>query len=318
MFLTTGLASLWLFQTDTHRPHPVSVEVPPDIVPTPVAAIPKNELQEQFFDCVDRDDELFYEGYEVRRITETIMDEFTDRPMDVSYVVVKRHGKTIAKFDGVYYSMGNSAEFGLCNLLGDKARQLVIALTIPRGGRHWIVSLYPEFRVLFDSYDYGVGRELEDSSAVDIDKDGVFEISLPKVSFYGLKGLQSVSETPLTEIVFKYDAKRMKYLPANHLFVDHALRTWNSDEEKDSYQYHRFNYLLDHVFAGKEKEGWASFNEHCPAEDKEQMRARIKAILRNDPVYKYIYQKNSSSAPAGRVEEAQLPEPQDPNKEFHE
>ncbi len=153
------------------------------------------------------------------------------------------------------------------------------------------MSLYPTFRVLFDAADYGVGRESADWFPLDIDNDGVFEISLPKTSFYGMEGLQSVGETLLPEIVFKYDSKQMKYLPANHKFVDYAMRGWDPDKEKDTYQHHRFNYLLDCVFAGKEKEGWASFDKHYPSADKEKMRSRLKAILRNDPVYKYIYQQ---------------------------
>lgn len=291
VFLTTGVASVWLFQTRTHPIDHVSVEVVRDIAPSLPASDDSNEWERRFFDCVDHDDELFYQGYEVRTITKTVMDEYIDRPVDVSYVVVKRNGKSIAKFDGISHPLGNSAEFGLCDLIGDDSKQLVIALTRSRGGRHVVISLHPKFRVLFDSFDYGVGRELDDSSVIDIDKDGVFEISLPKVSFYGIEGLQSVSETPLTEIVFKYDAKRMKYLPANHLFVDYALKGWDADKEKETYQHHRFNYLLDCVFAGKEKEGWASFDEHYPSADKEIMRSRIKAILKNDPVYNYIYPK---------------------------
>ena len=126
---------------------------------------------------------------------------------------------------------------------------------------------------------------------MDIDKDGAFEIFLPKVSFYGMEGLQSVAETPLTEIIFKYDAKQMKYLPANHLFTDYAMKSVNIKPQKEVYQHRPFDVLLEYVFAGKEKEGWASFNEHYPSADKAVMRSRIKAILKNDPVYKFIYQK---------------------------
>ena len=276
MFLSTGLASVWLFQTATQPLSPVPAPVH---APVPVA-VSENESEEPSFEYVD-DDKLFHHGYEVSRV---------DRA-DVSYAVLKRDGKAIAKFDGITHPLGNSTEFGLFDLLGDKSQQLIVSLSVPRGGNQWVVSLYPEFRVLFDGNDYGVGRESGDWFPLDLDKDGVFEISLPKVSFYGMDGLQSVGETPLPEIVFKYDAEQMRYLPANHLFIDYALRGWDADKEKESYQHHRFNYLMDCVFAGKEKEGWASFDEHYPSADKAQMRSRIKAILKNDPVYKFIYQK---------------------------
>jgi hypothetical protein len=83
----------------------------------------------------------------------------------------------------------------------------------------------------------------------------------------------------------------MKYLPANHLLSDYALRSINLKPEEEIYQHRRFDILLDYVFAGKEKEGWESFNKHYPSADKAVMRSRIRAILRDDPVYKFIYQK---------------------------
>ena len=280
VFLTTGLASIWLFQPQTHRFD--CFFFPRDFVPAPVETVPHNET---VFEYVD-DEKLFHHGYEVRRVVDT--------RTDVSYAIIKRDGKTIAKFDGVDHPMGNQTDFGLFDLLGDKSQQLIVSLSVPRGGNQWVVSLYPTFRELFDVADYSVGRESADWFPIDIDNDGVFEISLPKTSFYGMEGLQSVGETPLPEIVFKYDSKQKKYLPANHLFVDYVMRGWDPEKEKDTYQHHRFNYLLDCVFAGQEKEGWASFDKHYPSADKERMKSRLKAILRNDPVYKYIYKKRKS------------------------
>ena len=156
--LATCLASVWLFQTATHHTDPVSVAVTPVIAPAPALAAVSESSQAQFFDCIDNDEELFYRDYEVRAVTETVMDEYTKRPMDVSYVVVRRNGRTIAKFDGVEHALGNSAEFGLCDLLGGETKQLVIALSRSRGGRQVVVSLDPKFRVLLDSFEYHVGR----------------------------------------------------------------------------------------------------------------------------------------------------------------
>ena len=300
VFLSTGLISVLLFQAPTHRSD--STEQSPPIIPTiPSPAIPTptafdTEESIQLSDMFVDEDSLFHNGYEVRRLTKTAQYESRDdrgRPsiesMEVSYVVIKRNGRTVAEFDGVDHPLNNSADFGLFDVLGDKSEKLIVSLTVPRGGRHLVVSLQPKFRVLFDSFDFNVNREEFD--AIDLDKDGVYELRLPLTTFYGLEGLNSVSETPLPEIYFKYDKKKQKYLPANDLFADYALRGLNLEPEKETYKHHRLHVLLDYVYAGKEKEGWVSFDTHYPSPDKEKMRSRIKARLKDDPVYQYIYQK---------------------------
>ena len=287
VFLGTALISIWIFQTETHQADPIPLRLLPDTIPFPVETLPKPEDPEPFFEYVG-DEKVFHQGYEVSKLELTVPYDCPEPcSIDATHVVVRRNGKTIAEFDGVYHPVGNLADFGLVDLLGNKSEQLIVSLTISRGGRHLVVSLDPEFRVLFDSGDFDVGRETV--SIVDIDKDGVQEICLPIVSYYGMDGLQSVGETPLPEIIFKYDSQRMKYLPANHLFPYYALRGLNPETEKETYQHHRFDVPLDYVYAGKEKEGWASFDKHYPSPDKEVMRSRIKAILKDDPVYKYIY-----------------------------
>ena len=287
VFLGTALISISIFKTETTRPDPIPVRIVPETIPVPVQTLPKIEDPEPFLDYLG-DDTLFYQGYELKKV-DVRVPWYCPEPcsIDATHVVVKRNGKAVAEFDGVYHTLGNLADFGLFNLLGSRSEQLIVSLTISRGGRHLIISMDPEFRVLFDSGDFDVGRETV--SIVDIDKDGVHEICLPIVSYYGMEGLQSVGETPLPEIIFKYDANQMKYLPANHLFADYALRHLNPETEKQIYQHRRFDVLLDYVYAGKEEEGWASFDQHYPSPDKKVMRSRIKAILKDDPVYKYIY-----------------------------
>ena len=290
-FLSTGLISVLIFQTETQPT--ARIPLVPDTIPAPVETLTKSEDSEVFRDYED-DDRLFHQGYEVRKGDAKVPYEQPDEHgnlktvyIDSSYVVVKKDGRTIAKFHGLESPLGSLADFGFADLVGDESEELIISLTISRGGRHWVVSLDPEFRVLFDSRDYDVGRE--DFSIIDIDKDGVHEICLPIVSFYGMEGLQSVGETPLPEIIFKYDAKQKRYLPANHLFVDYALRGLNPESEREIHRNYRFNVVLDYVYAGKEREGWASFDKHYPSQDKAVMKSRIEAVLKDDPVYKYIY-----------------------------
>ena len=237
MFFVTGLISVIAFQAETRHADPILLQVIPDTTPTPVKTVTKTVRPEVFFGY-EGVNKMFLHGYEVRKVEAKVPYELPDKDgklkpslTDSTYVVLKKDGKTIAKFDGIESPLGNLAEFGLLDLLGDKSKQLIISLTISRGGAHWVISLDPEFRVLFGDADYNVGRE--DFSIIDIDNDGVQEICLPVVSFYGMEGLQSVGETPLPEIFFKYDAKQMKYLPANHLFVDYALRYLNPETERE-------------------------------------------------------------------------------------
>ena len=292
VLLSTALVSVAVFQTQTHQPDPVPLKVVPELVLAPEK--PKVEDPEPFVDY-EETDKLFLNGYEVSKVEARVPYEMSDdehgrsitEMIDSTYVVVKKDGKTIAKFDGIESPLGNGADFGLFDLLGNGSKEVIISLTISRGGSHWVVSLDPQFRVLFDDRDYNIGRET--LSIVDVDKDGVQEIALPIVSYYGMEGLESVSETPLPEIIFKYDAKQKKYLPANHLFVDYVFRGRTPENEKETYQHHRFDVLFNYIYAGREVEGWASFDKYYPSPDKEVMVSRIKGMLKNDPVYKYIY-----------------------------
>ena len=294
VFLGTGLMSVWLFQTTTHRE--IQQSAPPTPISTPHPVVSEAEEPQQLLDIWIDDDSLLHHGYEVRRLQEIVSWDYPDehgtlvpKSTEASYAVVKRNGRTLARFDGPLHPAGNQVDFGLFDLLRQKSEELIISVTIPRGGRHWVVSLQPTFRILFDSREFGVGRE--EFYVVDIDKDGVSEICLYLTSFYGMKGLNSVSETPLPRIYFKYDSKLRKYLPANHLFPEYALRHLNREPEKEIYEHHRFSVLLDYVYAGKETQGWASFDQHYPSTDKEVMRARIKAVLKDDPLYRYLYRQ---------------------------
>src|SRR4030095_1465925 len=131
-----------------------------------------------------RSDTLSYEGYDVIKLNKKVKYDTPGKRklIDISYTVVKRNGRVLAEFDGVRYSLGNSNDFGLFSALAKENKQLIISQSIPRGGRHWIVDFSPEFRILFDSDYWHVGRE--DVRLVDIDRDGVYEILLEDPSFY--------------------------------------------------------------------------------------------------------------------------------------
>lgn len=228
---------------------------------------------------------LVHHGYEIR--------VFRNKN---SYTVIKKENQIVAKFEAeLYHPQGNFTDFGRFDLLGDGTQPVIISTTVPRGGRHWVVSLYPEFRVLFDSGDYGIGRE--EFNVIDVDKDGVYEISLEVTAFYQMQDKMYIGEIPLPEILFKYDATQKKYLPANHLHIDYALRGLDARlqalNETDNYLSKRLHILLRYIFAGREKEGWAFFEEAYRRPDKEEIINRIKDVLSTQAVYRYLYQNSA-------------------------
>ena len=261
--------------------------------PSPTERAP---VPEQLIDIFLDEDTLLHHGFEVRRLKKTIDYEYPIEdgkrrsiPIEISYAVVKRNGKLLAEFDGPYFGHGNITDFGLFDLLGDGSQQVIISTTVFRGGRHWVVSLHREFRVLFDS-----GNSREEFSVIDLDKDGIYEISLPVTAFYSMPDLMYTGEIPLPEIIYKYDADKKVYLPANALYLDYSLGGIDDEirslDEKDRYFSKRLRILLRYIYAGKEADGWAFFDSAYQHPDKQKMKSRIQSVLNNEPVYKYLQQ----------------------------
>lgn len=101
---------------------------------------------------------LSFKGYEVIKREKLLKIPYTHGLTDVSYAVLKRDGAVLARFDGIYSGWGNETDFGLFAFLGSKTKQLAVSQTVPRGGRHWVVDLSPDFRIIYDSGDWKVGR----------------------------------------------------------------------------------------------------------------------------------------------------------------
>jgi hypothetical protein len=260
------------------------------------------EYPEQIENIFVARDSLSYNGYDVFKLRKKVKYEYPPgmkSPPDlieVSYAILKKNGKVLAKFEGIYFGLGNATDFGLFSFLGGEAKQLAVSQTIPRGGRHWVVDLSSDGRVIFDSGDYGVGRE--EFGVMDIDKDGVYEISLPVTEFYMFENM-SMAETPLPEIIFKYDLRARKYFPANPAFQDYALkgiedeiRRLNPDDERE-YLSRRLDIVLRYIYAGKEQEAWSFFEREYRLPDKEAMKSKIKAVLKDEGVYKHLYGKRA-------------------------
>ena len=280
VFITTCFVYILLFGA-TQRPR--KIDTPIEL--KPAAAVAQREEPQQLIDIFS-DEDTSYNGYEMRHLTKKISDE-SYRDIEVSYAVLMKNDQPLLTFDGVYFGLGNSTELGLFDLLGNGSQQFIVSQTVPRGGRHWVVSVTPDVRVLFDSWDYGVGRE--EFYVIDLDKDGIYEISLPVTGFYEMQDKMYIGEIPLPEIIFKYDPKVRKYLPANHLFPDYSLHGIEREiemltGEDSNYLSTRLHILLRYIYARKEKEGWSFFEREYRRSDKEEIKARILSMLKNTPL----------------------------------
>jgi len=294
VFVAVTTGSIWLFEerfTTCPIPHGsvlvLTKSVPVEAVPT---FVPEREEPEQLIDIFS-DQDLSYHGYEMKRLARNV--RYHDSEIEISYAALLKNNRRLLKFDGdVYFGEGNDTQFGLFDLLGRDSEQIIVSQTVPRGGRHWVVRVSPDVRVLFDSGDYGVGRE--EFYVIDIDKDGVYEIVLPVTAFYSMQDKMYIGEIPLPEIIFKYDAKARQYLPANDWFVSYALHGIERDIEKlskddSNYLSKRLRILLRYVYARKQREGWSFFARAYQRADRKEIESRVRSVLKGEPLYKHLY-----------------------------
>ena len=255
----------------------------------------------EFF--VDKE-KLHYKGLVVQRLRKRIkIDEGqqTFITANASYVVLRRHGTTVRKFDGISHPWGNGADFGLFALLGGESKQLIVSLDVFRGGSQWVVELSKSAHVIYDGRAWGTGRESDDMGIVDLDNDGVCEITVPITDFYEFQDKLPIARIPLPEIVFKYDPRAKKYLPANPLFQDYLLDSFKGETQHLTPPDDRFGHLadimsivLDLIFAGKETEAWAFFDHSYQLPDKKEISARMRTTLLHNQVYRFIYRRGSA------------------------
>jgi hypothetical protein len=256
-------------------------------------------------DVLFDDDTLTYNGYVVEKRQRKVRYDYPREArspslwVDVSFAVLKRRGKVLARFDdNIYFGMGNNTRFGLFSFLGGPTKQIVISQDIFRGGTQWIVSLSPGYRIIFNGPNWGVGREGDDMGIIDLDHDGVYEITLPITDFYDFQDKLPIARIPLPEIIFKYDARAMRYFPANPMFESYELRGMSdlgvgkSTDEFDQ-RAMALKTLLAFIYAGKQKQAWDFYEKSYNLSDKEEIRRRVKAILIRQPVYKFIYNPRS-------------------------
>lgn len=255
---------------------------------------------------------LTHNGYEVRK--EVLSAKLASGHADeTEYVVVSRGGKPRLKLEGLTAeAAGPFVRFGLFPVLGDGARQLVVEQEIHRGWRHWVVDLSSDRpRVVFDSGDYPVGHALR---AADLDGDGRFELiqNLHTFWFFNFHKTNWLDNTnsPLIEVVFKYDPAAREYVPANHEFRDFALRGVGRATEQVRRERERLRpggptsallgavleVSLSHLYAGRAAEGWEFYERQYDSPDREDVKAQVRKALASDPVYRAITRRGRRAA----------------------
>lgn len=258
---------------------------------------PCSEMFSNFFVEIDS---IAYNDYEIERLHKVVHDKPSGLDMPVTYAALKAKGKVIATFDDVYYPLGNTADFGFASLLGGEAKQLVISETVPRGGRHWVVDVSSDGAILFDSYDWDVGRE--EVCVHDFDGDGIDELSMPITAFWGFETM-GMADSPMPGVVFKFDAKSRKFLPDKYAFsrgltdIDEDVKAIDPNESlpggiKGRYLAVRLDIFLRYVYAGRENDAWSFFDKTYNLDDKKEIKQKIRAVLDQEPVYRFVYGKS--------------------------
>lgn len=250
---------------------------------------------------------LSYRGYSVQKLHKKVRAEVPaeygkSSLVDVSYVAISRHGKVIKKLDsGIFFMLGNATEMGFFSFLNGGDKQLVVSQDVPKAGSQWVVDFDQEMNVIFDGQKFAVGREGYDLAISDLDGDQIYELIAPLCAFYGFeKGRLSTMETPLPDIVFKYDPGLREYLPANPYFkecllkdIEEADKNLRAMTEQPSLG-RLMSIVLDYVFVGEEQRGWEFLDETCKLPDKARIRSDMQDLLKAHPVYRYIYKKTAN------------------------
>jgi len=241
-------------------------------------------------------DRLIYQGREVTRSAKPGADSWT--------ITIKKKGKVLERFETGDTMSKDWAKLGLFNFLGGRRKQLIVEGY--SGGAHccWeyrIIDLLPTYHVLYDSDDWDVGYDL---TPVDLDKDGVFEFTQSVMTFDYFPLSHAFS--PFPPVVFKYNHRAGKYLPANRLFqsrvtegIEAKLTTiaeWNTRPELEKrtsilepeYAATSLDVLLRYLYAGQEKKAWDFFEKNYKLGDKQEIKLDIKKMLRGCAIYQYL------------------------------
>lgn len=269
--------------------------------PNPAPAIPytPDQFGEDIADAenIEYTEEraLSYQGYEAeKRLRKS---KASAHATEIEYAVLKRNGRVVARFDDDSVDQLSEVRFGLCNFLNNEQRQLVVEQTSNKFWRYRVMRLSPKLEVVYDSGRYDLVYPLR---SLDLDGDGRLEIVQNLGSFWYRLG-DNVS-SPRPEMIFKYDDKARRYLPANPEFQAIVLRDIGQRIEKARAERKQSAGVADHalmsgvgdiviryLYAGKRREAWEFFERgYTDSEYKESARAILKEVLSKDTPYKEI------------------------------
>ena len=249
-----------------------------------------------FIKTYTKDETLSFVGYEVVKSSRKAKSGAPKGVIAIEYAVLRHNGREIARFDSPIDQL-SEVRFGLFSFLGTDDKQLVVEQTSNKFWRYWIVSLQPEYRVIYDSGKYDLVYELRVS---DLDSDGKLEIIQNLGSFWYFNSDNLFSPRP--QIVFKYNPGTRSYLPANPEFKETVLkdieqridktREVSARKDDPAYDLHVRSAVLDVVlryfYAGKSDEAWAFYDQHYQLADKESFRTQLKEKLKQDALYRAI------------------------------
>jgi hypothetical protein len=288
---------------DANLNPPVETASPTETEPGCVR--PKKEISAgdaiQTFARLSLGDYLIQTRYKMKTLDVPPEYQPPPKPVKVSYVIVKHNGAVMRKFDAeIYAPLGNSTRAGFCSLLGKGSDQLIISQDLPKTGVQWVVDFSKGFKIIFDGRKFFVGREAGDMILSDLDGDGIQEIIVPITAFYGFESWRlTTSETPLPDIIFKYDPMQREYLPANPLFKQCILKDAAAAEKslreiEEPSLGRLMSIVLDYVFIGEEEHAWKLFEETCDLPDKGRIKQDMQRELNGLPVYRYVYKQRAN------------------------
>lgn len=302
-----GLAGCGRASLASAPPGPPPAPTPELSLPAP--AVAPVELLSGTGAAHEGEEPLRYNGYEVTRRTreEKLPSRYNST---IEYATVSRHGRKVATLEG-FKEAGSGAfvRFGLFPALGGETKQLVVEQTVHRGWLYWVADLSDDFSVVYFSGDYPVGHELH---AADLDGDGRHELIQSLHTFWFFNSHLNNVNSPFISVVFKYDPKARKYLPANPEFRGYLLRDLEQEkarvkelkEKPGTPQGDLLGAVLEvtlaYLYAGMEQEGWDYFEQY-DAPDRAQMKADVMEALREDSFYSALKRKQPGDRPGRRL-----------------
>jgi hypothetical protein len=247
-----------------------------------------------FIKSYTKESTVSYLGYEIVKSKRQSKIGPPKGETEIEYAVLHHNGRVVAKFDSPIDQL-SEIRFGLFSFLGKDDKQLIVEQTSDKFWRYWIVSLQPEFRMLYDSQKYDVVYELR---VGDLDHDGYLEIVQNLGTFWYFNSDNVFSPRP--HMIFKYNSSLGRYIPSNPEFKETVLkdieqridktRQVAQNRDDPAYDLHLRSAVLDvvlrYLYTGEQASAWAFYDQNYKVEDKESLQVQLKTKLMQDALYR--------------------------------